>query len=383
MTSLRRKILFYTFILIFLITTPLVILYAIGYKIDLSNPGNFRFVQKTGMILLETKPTQAKIYIDDKIQRSFMDNILGRESNLIKTPAKIKGLLPGEYQVRLELDGYWPWNKKINIYSGQITHLQDISLFRRTSPLLLNSGNIQEPIISPNNKKIFLPLDGLLIDLKNENLSRVASSSDGDRAAWSDDGRKLLTGKTIYDTKDISRSQDLKTLIGSDTENIKWNENDSNKIYYQYKDSINYFDLDTNKNGTIIEDGGIIDYLPANGNIFYVSGDINAVKLKMFNTAQGINTKEIEMPYCDEYEFWDKESDYLELYDKKHSILYIIDPFSFAYPLKEIVSNIRYADWVDQKTLLYANEFEIWKLDMESLDKHLITRISDRINNII
>lgn len=383
MASLKRKILFYTFCLIFFLMTPLIILYANGYKLNIKDPTSFSLVQKTGMMIIKTEPDQAKIYVDDKVEKPFFKNLLSEEENFIKTPAKIKGLLPGEYTIRLELQGYWPWSKKIKIESGQITNLSNIELFKKKSPLFITETDIQPIKISPDKKIAYLPEDDLLLELKNELIQKISTTSVNDAIHWSSDNKRVIIGDKIYRTKDLSLEIDLKKEIGNDIKNVKWFGNSSNKLIYRYKNSINSFDINSKKNEALIDKEECLDLMIKDGHLFYISANLNTVKMKMRNLTEDRTIKEIELPYSKGYKFKENDRGVIDIYDEKYNILYLIDPMSFISPLKEIVNNIKYSDWMDDNTLLYANDFEIWILDMEKDKRELITRISDPINGVI
>lgn len=93
--SLRvRRIIYLTFILIFAIATPLIILYTAGYRYNLKK----NKIQKTGILILKSRPKEATIYLNEKIQKE-------------KTPARIANLLPEDYFVRVEKENFYPWQK--------------------------------------------------------------------------------------------------------------------------------------------------------------------------------------------------------------------------------------------------------------------------------
>lgn len=383
MISFKRKLLFYTFLLVFLITTPLVALYATGYKINLSDPDNLGFIQKTGMILIETEPAQAQIFINDKLQKPFFKNLLSKEENLIKTPAKIKNLLPEEYTIRLELSGYWPWTKEVKVESGQITHVRNVKLFKKTLPLLISPARIQKINLSPDKKTAYLPESDLLVDLKNESAEKISSSTSGASVCWSPDSRKLLTGNIVYNLKSKNKDVNLKKLLGEDIINVKWDKDNSNLIYYQHKNSINSFDLSSHSNKTLIDKENYFDYLVKDSQLFYISGDNKTVRLKMYSLNENRTIKEVELPYSEEYELLDEDNGLINLYDRKYRALYLIDLFSFFSPLKEIIANAEHLGWINQDTLLYANDFEIWLLNIASGERRLLTRISDEITAVL
>ncbi|KKR32678.1 MAG: hypothetical protein UT64_C0026G0020 [Candidatus Falkowbacteria bacterium GW2011_GWF2_39_8] len=101
MTLTTRRFLYITFILSFLIITPLVILYANGYTFSL----NKKSIVKTGMLVLNTKPESANIYLNGVPEETFLGSYFGKRIK-VTTPAKIKNIIPGEYLVRVELENY-------------------------------------------------------------------------------------------------------------------------------------------------------------------------------------------------------------------------------------------------------------------------------------
>ena len=111
-----RRFLYIFFILIFLIVVPLLSLYANGYKISISSvlDGDF-FIQKTGILIIDSSPKNANIYINGKSRQFIFKNLFKKDTDMITTPAKIKNLSAGEYIIKLEKDGYWPWEKRLRI----------------------------------------------------------------------------------------------------------------------------------------------------------------------------------------------------------------------------------------------------------------------------
>ena len=112
MSKKFRDRLFLFFIAIFILMTVLISLYASGYKFNLSWPLKFnRLLQKTGMLNVATIPKGAYIFLNDKEQTGAVFSLFKKDS--LTTPNKIKNILPGEYVLRLEREGYWPYEKKI------------------------------------------------------------------------------------------------------------------------------------------------------------------------------------------------------------------------------------------------------------------------------
>lgn len=107
---LLRKILFYLFALIYLLVCPLIILYSIGYFF---NPIDKTSIIKTGLIYLSTTPPGASVYV-------------GNRRYTQKTPTILRDFLPGEYSLRLALDNYKPWTKKIYVEAGKAAVYDEI-----------------------------------------------------------------------------------------------------------------------------------------------------------------------------------------------------------------------------------------------------------------
>lgn len=107
-----RKILFYLFATTYLILCPLIIFYALGY---IWAPHVEEGLIKTGLIHLETLPAGASLSIG------------GRQS-LEKTPATIRNLMAGTYEVKICLPEYQTWSRSITVEPGKAIAFDKILL---------------------------------------------------------------------------------------------------------------------------------------------------------------------------------------------------------------------------------------------------------------
>jgi len=387
MTLRIRRLLFILFAIAFLIIAPLTAFYAAGYKIKIGWPPNFnQTFQKTGMFIFDTKPPGAKIYLNDKPQRLFFKKYFSGEESYIKTPAKIKNLLPKEYDVKLELAGYWLWQKKLTINPGESTFAEDINLFKKSLPLQITALPMQTIKQAPNKKYFYAINDKVIInadDGEKINIPSISSSNQNNfSSSWSLDSKKIIAENVILNLNNQKKSIDLNEIIGPLVANLRWSNN-SNKLYYQYKNSINSFDLNTETSQNLISGENYLDYLIKDDYIFFVSQINKTTKLKSFSLKNKELIREIELPFSPQYELINPEHKFLNLYDAKHQILYLVNPLSFINPLVEIINNIKYATWVDENRLLYANDFEIWLFDLKAIKKTILTRISQPITGIL
>ncbi|MBI3306292.1 MAG: PEGA domain-containing protein [Candidatus Omnitrophica bacterium] len=144
-----RKILFYVFLGIYLILTPYVIFYSLGYTI---NPKE-RALVKTGLFSVGSVPHGAAIFIQG---RKFSH----------KTPTVVTDLLPGFYNLRLQRKGYDTWEKEVEIYPERATQVE---------PVLLLPQKPEREIISAIPCAGMVPeiMDSKIIVWQNEKLASL------------------------------------------------------------------------------------------------------------------------------------------------------------------------------------------------------------------
>jgi len=236
----------------------------------------------------------------------------------------------------------------------------------------------------------------MILDPNGDIGSEIPSVSKGIRltsnssAIWSPNNQKVLVDKNIINSNN-NEIINLDKLIGANTNNIKWHKDDDNKLYYQLPYSINEFSLNTKTDNIILNGEKYLDYLINNNYIFFIAETDKTVKLRTATLKNKEIIQEIELPLSPDYKILNQNSeevkradqDLLNLYDAKHKILYLINPLSVINPVKEIINNVKYISWVDNKTLLYANDSEIWLYDLETSAKTILTRISQPISNIL
>jgi len=107
-----RAVLFYLSLAVFFSGLPLILSFSLGYKF---NPRTFKFT-KTGIVSLKTQPQGADVYLDGRL----LDQ---------KTPLTINELLPGSYNLKVELKHYYPWSSQINVQPRKVIRFEKIILF--------------------------------------------------------------------------------------------------------------------------------------------------------------------------------------------------------------------------------------------------------------
>ncbi|MEI7690628.1 MAG: PEGA domain-containing protein [bacterium] len=108
----------------------LVITLANGYKPSIRH-WKIKF-QKTGMVIVTTRPQKAEIFLDGKYR--------GQNKGLSLLSVRLSGVLPGFHDVIIKKPGYRTWQKKITVKPDLVTWLDYVLLF----PLNLEKKPISE-----------------------------------------------------------------------------------------------------------------------------------------------------------------------------------------------------------------------------------------------
>jgi len=158
-----RTGLFYLSVAVFCAGLPFILSFALGYKFNLHT---FKFT-KTGIIFIKTQPEGVSIYFNNKLLND-------------KTPASIQELLPGSYNIRLELKNHYPWRADVEVEEGKVSRVDKVILFPLRPDLQqLNQKKISVFRAYPQQRAIYyLDKDEALVyksDLNGENFQDIAS----------------------------------------------------------------------------------------------------------------------------------------------------------------------------------------------------------------
>jgi hypothetical protein len=136
--GMRRQIGISLLILFFLVSGTLIaIFYGMGYRFSLN--GNSPLIAGTGLLVATSSPDGAKVLINGHLTTAT-DNTIN--------------LAPGDYDIKIFKDGYFPWEKKITI-KKEVVSKADALLFPNAPKLesITNVG-ISNPVRDPSETKI-------------------------------------------------------------------------------------------------------------------------------------------------------------------------------------------------------------------------------------
>jgi len=155
---LRRALLVF-FIALFFIISPMVVLFASGYRYD----WYARRPVKNGSMSIDVEPETTQVIITGN-RLKFNDDV----------PVRLMNIPPDKYTVRLAADGYYPWIKDLEVKSKQTAYIKEIGLLRQKTPDMIVSGQIANLALSDDGAY-------LLYILQREKITEIWSKNQESR----------------------------------------------------------------------------------------------------------------------------------------------------------------------------------------------------------
>jgi len=241
-------------------------MYSQGYRFDIKK---FQFVE-TGGIYIKAFPEEAFLYIDDEYIN---------KTSFFTRDILIQNLLPENYNIRIEKDGYHLWEKNLEIESKKVTEAKYIILFNEN----INFNNIENRISS------FYPNDNQIIFLNNLNelflyrpsginkiLNSIQSPDNIENISFlSNENIIIKTSTGLYYLLDIeNKKTKLIRSFNIETKNIN---NRNSKLVYQFNNSI--YEIDPKEDSPKLISRDKIDAFTVENNSIIALRGNNVVKL--------------------------------------------------------------------------------------------------------
>lgn len=167
---MKRQIIFSVSLFTVLIfVTILIVLYGKGYRFGTIQNGK-PTISTTGLLVANSKPNGAQVFINGNLTSATDDTI---------------DLIPGEYVVKIQKEGYFPWEKKVSIRKEVVTKAE--ALLFPSAPKLENitSIGVENPVLDPSGRRIAFRVasqsakkNGLyVLDMSTTPLLTLASSA--------------------------------------------------------------------------------------------------------------------------------------------------------------------------------------------------------------
>lgn len=130
----HRKMIPWLYTALFFLVAPALVLYTAGYRYNVKKAT----IEKRGTLITDSQPGDAQILLDDQDSRT-------------KTPAVFQELTPGWHRVRFEKEGYFPWEKTLEIRPERVTFADRVRLWRTEPEISLTlTGAIERVAANPD-----------------------------------------------------------------------------------------------------------------------------------------------------------------------------------------------------------------------------------------
>ncbi len=134
---MNRKItIFLSTFITLLSVTVIAILVARGYTYNFAE----KEIKKTGMILAQSTPSEAKVYLDGRLVET--------------TNAVLDSVTPGMHKIEIKKEGFTTWEKEIEVFEGLITEVDALLVLRSPRLNPMTTSGIEVAEISPTGERI-------------------------------------------------------------------------------------------------------------------------------------------------------------------------------------------------------------------------------------
>lgn len=107
MKKKTRRQLFWICVILFLVISPVLLLYANGWRITPEGS-----IKRVGGIFVSAGTTGAEVFLDGELEK---------RTNLLQQGVFVQGLTPRTTSVIVAKEGYWPWTKDLDIKEQFVT----------------------------------------------------------------------------------------------------------------------------------------------------------------------------------------------------------------------------------------------------------------------
>ncbi|MFZ5364930.1 MAG: hypothetical protein ACOZBH_01870 [Patescibacteria group bacterium] len=378
MTIKIRRIIASIFIIGFMISAPILILYTAGYRYNFKK----NELKKTGALFIETEPKSTQIFLNGTLEKT-------------DTPAHITNIFPNKYLIEAKRDGYKSWQKELEIRSQSTTFAENIVLFKDASPVALAGGDIAATRAAA--KCVLAETDDAqktnyaCFDLSSGQLTPIASF-DG-RTRIIDASPKLQkfllldeAGQYQIIASDNSYRQTLPALA-IDPEIIKWGDENEHFIYFSNAHQLWQINLlgQSPVFEKIIDDQtiDIIDFAVFGDRLYTIVDNEAGANLNL-SAIQNPDKiiEQIKLPSA-KFSIDSFVNDSLIIIDHKTDSLYVISRDIDETKIK-IDGCDRYSFLAEDKLMAVYNDFEIFTLSLKAdvPQADLIVRYSTPIEKI-
>jgi hypothetical protein len=146
MVKKTRVILFLSCLFLFFFIASASIFYSLGYRFDLKT----KKIVQTGGIFLKVEPKSVNVFSDEK---------LSEKTDFLFGTVLIKNLLPGKHKIRVEKEGFYPWEKVLEVKEKEVAEAKNIILIKKELNFEVLVKEVKNFWPFPDGKKILLEIE--------------------------------------------------------------------------------------------------------------------------------------------------------------------------------------------------------------------------------
>ncbi|MFA7319473.1 MAG: carboxypeptidase-like regulatory domain-containing protein [Parcubacteria group bacterium] len=260
----KRLILFWSFVTLFLLTVPLVLLRARGYRFDYHR-GVFVY---SGTLTFKSNPQTVDVRLNGALAAS-------KQLDRINSSYNITGLLPNTYNFQVSADGFQTWSKTVSVHSGLATEFWNILLTRKNYDRInYGATGIEKFFLSPKNNLLVYTVPTAektsvsVFDIVAKKMTATfdfagwsfAGTDRKENIEWSPDSSAFSVpmkndadGKTTYDYFIVTLADktqiDLNQFLGKDSiSNVRWDPKDNGYLFFLSQNTLYRANLNAKDN---------------------------------------------------------------------------------------------------------------------------------------
>ncbi len=372
----HRRVLYLSFITVFVLGGAFLLLYLQGYRY---NPSKGK-VERTGAVAAETEPQGATLVLNGTVQQR-------------PTPVTAQPLPPGDYDVVLQKTGYQTWHKRLPVRPSEVTFTGPVRLWPTPQQGDRIAGTaVTTTELSPNGESLlYRSMGGLssglwILNLRSGDAALITRPARARVVAteWSPESRELLlteesaTGRTfrVYDLE-TSRSEALALPDSLEARAAHWGE-DNHTVFVATDRELYEHSRRTGATKLVWRES-LQDFRVHDGLVFGLARSGDGFSLELLNR-RNLELVPFESPVAlsTELSFLAPHGDWLPLYDQgRHTLLLLRSPLEtnhYARKLPEVTA----IDWAEGgNRLILTNNFEIWEYRLEEDKLNLLLRVSE------
>lgn len=358
--------------LIFLVLSPLLILYGLGYKYNWQK----NRLEKTGVFFIKSFPKDAEIYLDGARQPKT-------------TPTQITRLLPKIYEVKIAKNGFLPWTKNLAIQSQTATFIEDVSLiYEQPKTTAVAKGDFAE-LLPDSTRENFALIEQSatarilwLYNVGDDKMTKLYSlpTQKLTLTSWSNSGKKILfkAGARFLTVSkdDPGLANDPQNMARGQLTDVKWHSQNDNLLYGLKGSQLLLINLPA-KTAAAVNAETNYAFLPYKNGVLSLVKNSDGFFLKAY--LPGENKIIFSLPESTDYLFSQNQSGDVVLYNQAEKQLYLINPEDRNQPVKTILKNVAGFSWLG-RAMVYWDNSELWVYYPEFNQQVFLERTSQKIS---